>query len=36
MIKLKRYEHWIKPVTFWKTLIQVQILLVIVTGCQYE
>ena len=34
MIKLKRYEHLSKPVTFWKTLIQVQILLVIVTGCQ--
>ena len=34
MIKLKRYEHLSKPVTFWKTLIQVQILLVIVTECQ--
>jgi len=34
MIKLKRYEHWSKPVIFWKSLIHAQILLVIVTGCQ--
>ena len=34
MIKLKIYKHWSKPVTFGKTLIQVQVLLVIVTGCQ--
>lgn len=34
MSKLRIYAHWSKPVTFWKTLISVQILLVIVTGCQ--
>jgi hypothetical protein len=34
MSKLRVYEHWSKPVTLWKTLIQVQILLVIITGCQ--
>ena len=34
MIKLKICEYWSKPMTFWKTLISVQILLVIITGCQ--